>query len=72
MNKFLRLSFLCSMTFVSHTALADCYKCEEIREKNRNLPPLKHEYYEDYLEELRAEGQTLPGDYEITEEHSDE
>jgi hypothetical protein len=46
----------------------ECYKCEEIKEKNKNLPPLKYEFYDDYLEAMRAEGKPLPGDIEITGE----
>jgi len=53
---------------ISHTVSATCYKCEEIKEKNKHLPPLKHEYYDDYLEELKAEGKTVPGEYDITED----
>ncbi|WP_143406387.1 hypothetical protein [Estrella lausannensis] len=45
-----------------------CYKCEVIREENKKLPPPKHEYYEDYLEEQKAEGKTTSGAVEFIEE----
>lgn len=41
--------------------LGACYKCEVIREENKKLPPPKHEYYEDYLEEQKAEGKASTG-----------
>lgn len=47
---------------------AACYKCEIIREENKKLPPPKHEYYEDYLEELKAEGKETPGAIEFLDE----
>jgi len=32
-----------------------CAKCEIIREKNRNTPPPKYKYYEDYLKAEKGE-----------------
>lgn len=58
--------------FLTYVAIqpvsATCYKCEEIREHNKNLPPLKYEYYDDYLEALKAEGKPLPTDIDFGEE----
>jgi hypothetical protein len=50
------------------TVSADCYKCEVIKERNAKLPPPKHEYYDDYLKELREEGVPLPGEISFNEE----
>lgn len=71
-NKIIQNLLFVVALLMSNSIFADCYKCEEIREKNKKLPPLKHEYYDDYLEELKAEGKTLPGDYQITDESSTE
>lgn len=48
---------------------AGCYKCEEIKERNKNLPPLKYEYYDDYLEALKAEGNPIPEDIDFGDEN---
>ena len=53
---------------LTKASAGDCFMCEEIREKNKNLPPLKHEYYEDYLEELRLQGKSTVEDIEFDEE----
>lgn len=37
-----------------------CYMCEVIKERNKNAPPPKHEYYEDYIKELEEEGKKPP------------
>jgi len=54
MYKALIISILQIIT-VNSIVYSECALCEDIKEKNLNLPPLKHIYYEDYLEELRAE-----------------
>ncbi len=51
--------------------VATCYKCEEIKEKNKNLPPLKYKYYDDYLEALKAEGKTTSGDIDFDDNTDD-
>lgn len=61
-----------ALTLSSQPIIATCYKCEEIREKNKNLPPLKYEYYDDYLEALKAEGKPTPGDIDFEEENKTE
>lgn len=47
-----------------------CYKCEVIREQNKKLPPPKYEYYEDYLEEQKAEGTANVGTIQFEGESS--
>lgn len=56
---FLSLVVLCGLTGL---LTANCQKCEVIRERNAKLPPPKHEYYDDYLKELKEEGVPLPGE----------
>lgn len=67
-NLFILFSLLC----ITQVLSATCYKCEEIREKNKNLPPLEYEYYDDYLEAMRAEGKPLPSDLDIEDVKEDE
>lgn len=60
--------FLLAVLSLHSTALmSECFKCEEIKEKNKKLPPLKHEYYDDYLQELRAEGKSFPKEIDFNE-----
>ena len=47
---------------------ASCYKCEVIKVRNAKAPPPKHEYYDDYLKELREDGVPLPGEISFEEE----
>jgi hypothetical protein len=62
-----------SVVFLMFQSLdSTCYKCEEIKEKNKNLPPLKYEFYDDYIEAQKAEGKPIPGDIAFEDESSDE
>ncbi|MEC7839834.1 MAG: hypothetical protein VX777_07325 [Chlamydiota bacterium] len=65
MRKLLTYSLL-QITLFNHQMFGECALCEEIKERNRNLPPPKHVYYEDYLEELKAEGKSIPGDIDFS------
>jgi len=54
------------------TAGAVCHQCEIIRERNRNDPGPKEEYYEDFLEARRAEGNEVRGKIEFIAETPEE
>jgi hypothetical protein len=56
---------ICSMTGFAE---AGCYMCEVIKERNAKAPPPKHEYYDDYLKELREDGVPLPGEISFEDE----
>lgn len=45
--------FTCCLSSLKSFAFSECFLCEEINERNRNLPPPKYEYYDDYLEDLK-------------------
>ena len=66
MYKILLISIL-QIYIVNNSAYSECALCEEIKEKNRNLPPLKHIYYEDYLEDLKTEGNSAVGKIDFEE-----
>ncbi|MCB1112738.1 MAG: hypothetical protein H7A37_06400 [Chlamydiales bacterium] len=38
---------------------ATCYKCEMIREENKNLPPPEYEFYDEYLESLKKKKEAI-------------
>ncbi len=59
------------LNIFSRCFAGDCYLCEEINEKNKKLPPLKYEYYDDYLEDLRRQGKLLPGEKEVHDGYSE-
>lgn len=55
--------------FVCQPLMGGCFKCEEIRERNKHLPPLKYEYYDDYLEALKTEAASIPDEIDFGEEN---
>lgn len=61
----LSLVGMCGFTGIAD---ASCYMCEVIKERNAKAPPPKHEYYDDYLKELREDGVPLPGEISFEEE----
>lgn len=64
----IKLLGMTMFALLSQPLMASCFKCEEIRERNKNLPPLKYEYYDDYLEALKAEGSSIPDEIDFEDE----
>ena len=50
---------------------AECTKCERIREENKNLPPLKHEFYDDYLQDLDSDGKDVSDEIDFMDGSQD-
>lgn len=68
-----KMALIIAVSLLSYSQLsALCYKCEEIRERNKKLPPLKYQYYDDYLESLKNEGEEKPAEIDFTDEESND
>lgn len=68
MKKFINLVFVVFLIFKVTPLMANCAKCERIREKNNHLPPLEHEFYDDYLKALEEDDHTASDEIDFIDD----